>query len=296
MAGDLIQREQYMDFVRNRDFRKTLLCHREVKIDRELRPDSLGKFHVAAPLACVDRSIDLRDANPMKFQHILSNQELLATTPLWKGALHCLAEAWPGSVPFGKIASMARAAAGLEQITDAENLYKEKCLLGKSLLPMHLSGLAEIHSAPPRFLREVKRSAGCQPPGAGPGGLGQPCNQPSPRGCCGGCPPAASRPPTPGRPPTLGWPPVPGWPPRPGWPPAPGWPPTAGAPAPPAVPEDTPIPPPPPPEDPFALLQAAPRQARATKEQTNWREIGMTSLRLSPTSRRSAHVPYAGRC
>ena len=145
---NLIQREQYIDFVRNRAFRKTLLCHREVRVDRELRPDSLGRFYVAAPLAPSDRSIDLCDSSPMKLQHLPSKQDLVAKTPLWKGMLLALAEAWPGNVPFSQLASTARMRAGLDQVTDMDHLHREKCLVGKSILEMHLSGLVELQAAP----------------------------------------------------------------------------------------------------------------------------------------------------
>ncbi|MGO9111651.1 MAG: methyltransferase regulatory domain-containing protein [Thermoguttaceae bacterium] len=151
LTADLIQREQYMDFVRNRDFRKTLLCHSEVRVDRELRPDGLGRFHIAAPVAPLNQSIDLHDSNPMKIRHLPSNQDLVATTPLWKGALLCLAEAWPGSVPFSELVAMARVRAGLEEAANMDSLHKEEYLLGKSILEMNLSGLAEIHSAPFHF-------------------------------------------------------------------------------------------------------------------------------------------------
>jgi len=151
MSTDLIQREQYMDFVRNREFRKTLLCHREVKVDRELRPDSLGPYYIAAPLAPVGPVIDLHLSASMKFRHLPSNQEFAAPVPLWNGALLCLAEAWPECIPFSQLASTARARAGLEQVTDKASQYRDECILGKSILELNLCGLAEIHITPPRF-------------------------------------------------------------------------------------------------------------------------------------------------
>lgn len=151
LTADLIQREQYMDFVRNRQFRKTLLCHAEVRLDRELRPDGLGRFYVAAPLAPVDPAIDLRGSSPMKFRHLPSNQDLAAHTPLWKGALLGLAEEWPGSIPFSKLASAARARADLQPVTNKDDLSREECLLGKYILELHLCGLAEIHVSPSAF-------------------------------------------------------------------------------------------------------------------------------------------------
>jgi len=38
ISPNIIQLEQYMDFVRNRLFRQTLLCHKNLKLNRALTP------------------------------------------------------------------------------------------------------------------------------------------------------------------------------------------------------------------------------------------------------------------
>jgi hypothetical protein len=92
----------------------------------------------------------------MPYRHGPSNQDLLANTPLWKGAVLCLAEAWPGNIPFAELASMARARAGMQQVTDVNLLQKEEFLLGKSILEMHLSGFVELHAEPSRFCTQMR--------------------------------------------------------------------------------------------------------------------------------------------
>jgi hypothetical protein len=103
MTSDLIQREQFIDFVRNRNFRQTLPCRREASVDRELRPDCLGRFHVSASMSPVDCWTDGPESGSVKFWHLPSNQEFEADSPLYKGALLCLAEPWPRSVPFSDL-------------------------------------------------------------------------------------------------------------------------------------------------------------------------------------------------
>jgi methyltransferase-like protein/SAM-dependent methyltransferase len=49
-AGDLIACQQYLDFVRFRWFRQTLLCHREVRLCRDRPADRLKRLLVASPL------------------------------------------------------------------------------------------------------------------------------------------------------------------------------------------------------------------------------------------------------
>ena len=48
ISQDLIRTEQYMDFVRNRMFRQTLLCHDELTLKRNLAPECLTGLLVAS--------------------------------------------------------------------------------------------------------------------------------------------------------------------------------------------------------------------------------------------------------
>jgi methyltransferase-like protein/ubiquinone/menaquinone biosynthesis C-methylase UbiE len=48
-AGDIIEREQYLDFLLCRRFRETLLCGQKVALDRKLYPGMMRQFHFAAP-------------------------------------------------------------------------------------------------------------------------------------------------------------------------------------------------------------------------------------------------------
>jgi SAM-dependent methyltransferase len=48
-AGDIIEREQYMDFLFCRRFRETLLCRQDVALERKVEPGRMSEFHFAAP-------------------------------------------------------------------------------------------------------------------------------------------------------------------------------------------------------------------------------------------------------
>jgi Predicted methyltransferase regulatory domain/PKMT, C-terminal winged helix domain len=50
ISPDLLHMEQYMDFLRNRMFRQTLLCHDDVALDFFLRPAAVKSFHIASPI------------------------------------------------------------------------------------------------------------------------------------------------------------------------------------------------------------------------------------------------------
>src|SRR5262249_9609997 len=47
---DLLAKEQYLDFLKCRRFRQTLLCHADVPLQRDLAPARLRRLHVASPV------------------------------------------------------------------------------------------------------------------------------------------------------------------------------------------------------------------------------------------------------
>ena len=155
MALDLIQMEQYLDFVQNRMFRQTLLCRKNVIIDRALHPDGLDRYHVASPLVPAEPEMDLRSPTSMTFKTRDGEQTLTTNSPLMKSALVCLADAWPGSLPFAKLLSAAYGRANVQPMTGAEQLAGETFQLGKFLLQSYLSGVIEFHCAAPCFSIQI---------------------------------------------------------------------------------------------------------------------------------------------
>jgi methyltransferase-like protein/SAM-dependent methyltransferase len=70
--GESVRTEQYMDFITNRRFRSTLLCHSEVTITRNLKATDVDRFFIRAPIepkAPVDLSADAKTefTGPLKF-------------------------------------------------------------------------------------------------------------------------------------------------------------------------------------------------------------------------------------
>jgi SAM-dependent methyltransferase len=61
MAGSVVETEQYLDFLRNQTFRRTLLCHQEVPLQRAIRPDAafLASFALDSRARPVAGDVDL---------------------------------------------------------------------------------------------------------------------------------------------------------------------------------------------------------------------------------------------
>lgn len=116
-----IDLEQYMDFLRGRQFRQTLLCHDHLKIRRTLRPERLAGMAVTALMHPELQPVDLTDETPAVFRN-LHDVAFTVTAPITKAALLHLAEESPRAVPFETLVGEAwrRAAGGGATLTEAE--------------------------------------------------------------------------------------------------------------------------------------------------------------------------------
>lgn len=152
MARSVVDLEQYMDFLRNRTFRQTLLCHQDVALTRQLKPERLTTFHVASPAQAVASRPNVRSITVEKFR--ASDDATLATDhPVTKAAMLYLAEIWPQAVPFDGLLSTAHSRLGL----DATAKQDDATVLAANLLTAYgYSGkLVELHVYAPHFVLEV---------------------------------------------------------------------------------------------------------------------------------------------
>ena len=155
LSHDLIELEQYMDFLRNRTFRKTLLVHKDISISRQLRPDRILHLYVAANARSTSPDPDVRSISVEEF----SNPEGLkfATDhPVTKAALLHLSEIWPQAIAFTELIDCAYARldqAAPEPTTRAQDTQ----VLSANLLKGYAySGrLIELRTWAPRFAPQV---------------------------------------------------------------------------------------------------------------------------------------------
>jgi methyltransferase-like protein/SAM-dependent methyltransferase len=116
VSRDVIETEQYMDFLRNRAFRQTLLCRRERVIDRKPRMEQLLHLRVASS-ARSETDVSTKDNSKVVFRR--GSSALTTNNPTVKAAMLHLRSIWPKSIPFVELASIARSAA--EQRPSAVN-------------------------------------------------------------------------------------------------------------------------------------------------------------------------------
>jgi methyltransferase-like protein/SAM-dependent methyltransferase len=155
VAQDLVQMEQYMDFLSNRLFRESLLVKAGTPVNYTIYPEVLRKLHVASPARPVKEPIDIRSTDPVPYRSP-SGATLSTSVPLVKAAMQYLREIWPHVVPFDQLHQVARERLGLPATTPAA-MNQERHLIGVGLLNCYTaSDLVELRSSVPQFLREVR--------------------------------------------------------------------------------------------------------------------------------------------
>jgi SAM-dependent methyltransferase len=100
-----VDREQYLDFVVNRNFRRSLLCRGEARPAQEPMVGRLEEMHVAANLT-PPRKLDLRRARAAPFSRA-DGTTVEVHHPLSKAALLHLGRRFPDSLPVRELTELA---------------------------------------------------------------------------------------------------------------------------------------------------------------------------------------------
>jgi SAM-dependent methyltransferase len=143
ISPDIIRLEQYLDFVHNRQFRNTLLCHREVTLQRALGPGQLVGGWLRCGAEVEGNVVDLAPGVrvPMRTP---AGLEIESDLPVTKAALVILRRAWPDVVQFEALVAQAVALvreSGLELALGVD----ERAPLGADLLELYCRGVLELH-------------------------------------------------------------------------------------------------------------------------------------------------------
>ncbi len=165
MAKDTVALEQYMDFLRNRTFRQTLLCHQDIRLRGSPQPDLLTGFYVASPALPEASEPDIHSRVVEKFR--APDGAILSTDhPVTKAGMLYLAKVWPQSVSFKSLLDEARA-----RLNDAgqdaapPGAASDAQVLGANLLKAYgySQDLVELHVCAPHFVLEISERPGASP-------------------------------------------------------------------------------------------------------------------------------------
>jgi SAM-dependent methyltransferase len=160
LAQDAVQLEQYMDFLRNRMFRQTLLCHADAPVQRLLRPEPV--YGCLARSRAQEVSGGEEAARPGFIQFRGPDGATLTTDhPVSAAAMKLLGAAWPRAVPFAMLIDQARdrvpaiASTGADEAR-GETPPDERMLAGNLLRAYGYSTqLVDLHTHQPELVAHV---------------------------------------------------------------------------------------------------------------------------------------------
>jgi len=159
LAADQIQTEQYMDFLRNRMFRETILVHEKNPPNWTIEPKSLRSLHLVAngkPTSKTEPNIHSED--PEQYQ-TRSGMTLSTNRPLLKAAMKVMNTRWPSTTPFEELSLEARKLLGGNP-PDATQTEEDAKTLALGLVNTYISSdLIELHAV----AIPVNRQAGDKP-------------------------------------------------------------------------------------------------------------------------------------
>ncbi len=154
VSNEIVRTEQYMDFLRNRTFRQTLLVKQDVPINRNLTFENVQQFLIASPAKPASENIEIQSNKPETF--VLPNGFSLSTPqPLIKAAFQYLAEQWPKAVSFDDLFNAARTRISSVSIQDAKTIEAQRQLLGADLLTAYATNTVQFRTHDLPFVTKI---------------------------------------------------------------------------------------------------------------------------------------------
>lgn len=149
IAPDVLRREQFMDFIRNRTFRETLLVRGEVALTRKLSPHRVMALRVASKARSVRDTPDLRSQALEEFR-MPEGKGSSTSVPVAKACMAVLADHWPLALPFDSLHALSRTRIDLKGDPDED----ERAQLASHVLQSYARGVVELHRSPSPFALE----------------------------------------------------------------------------------------------------------------------------------------------
>jgi cyclopropane fatty-acyl-phospholipid synthase-like methyltransferase len=154
ISDDIILREQYLDFMCGRGFRKTLLCHKDVPLDRSGKSVSVRSYYVSSQARPKATAPNFSPGAEETFASG-NGAELTTANPLARALFWYLIESQPQRIPFEKLVSEVerRARQGLGFVPKPDqDLVSD---LVDFVWQTYSAGLLELHVYVPPFATKV---------------------------------------------------------------------------------------------------------------------------------------------
>jgi methyltransferase-like protein/2-polyprenyl-3-methyl-5-hydroxy-6-metoxy-1,4-benzoquinol methylase len=150
--GDIVRTEQYMDFITNRRFRSSLLCHATKKLNRNLEQEAFKDFYFGIDLIGNDiKETDIDSDDHVKYN--IANQEGAEVTTNSKIMKVVLYTMFNNVGKEYQITELAKIAAKRLKMKDLKTIESE---ILTNFVKLTLAGYTNFTSEKPLYISEVR--------------------------------------------------------------------------------------------------------------------------------------------
>jgi methyltransferase-like protein/SAM-dependent methyltransferase len=169
LATDQIQAEQYMDFLRNRMFRESLLVKSTVNPNWAVNPENLRHLHVASGARAVGpdgqpltTTVNIATEDNVSYRSG-SGMTMATNRPILKAVIQVLSEVYSTTMPFDALRKAARERIG-NVTTDPKQIVDDTNMIAVGLLNCYMSSdLVELHGMPIQFNKKPSETPAALP-------------------------------------------------------------------------------------------------------------------------------------
>jgi SAM-dependent methyltransferase len=152
IGEDVVTREQYLDFLKGRRFRQTLLCHQSLPLVQQFPLGRIAQLLFSSSAQPTAPLFEPEISSPVQFQGP-HQTAITAGHPLVKAALSCLEKQWPLPVPLNTLRE--KALQHLRSIGIEASRFEPQedgITLCKTLFLSFQAGLLELHTWSPALV------------------------------------------------------------------------------------------------------------------------------------------------
>jgi methyltransferase-like protein/2-polyprenyl-3-methyl-5-hydroxy-6-metoxy-1,4-benzoquinol methylase len=153
---NIILKEQYLDFLKCRRFRQTLLCHEHVSLNRTLNPELIRELYLASPAQPASSEPDVSSQAVEEF-HGKRGAKVATDFPPAKAALWHLGQIYPQSIRFDELLAKSQSLLKTENFKSAAESEEVEvgATLAQILFQVYTTDLIELAPRPSDFVLEV---------------------------------------------------------------------------------------------------------------------------------------------
>ncbi len=146
-ALPLAKQQQYMDFLSNRQFRSTLLCHQAVTLTRNIVPEVLGKFQLSLSTRPEPFKPSFDSNEPLTFR--VGRGQISTDSPLGMAVMESLSKHWPRSITLDELhaASIQRLAICGKRGESIDHLSVDDT--ARTMMEIFVTGFVNYFVTPP---------------------------------------------------------------------------------------------------------------------------------------------------